>query len=71
MLFLIWLLLKLRRNAQISDAVNSNREPSYCYATCTCTAMVCTGRADSLVHGRVRVGEGEWAIYYSFLIYDI
>ena len=29
--------------------------------------MVHTGRADSLVHGRVekvRVGEGEWASYY-------
>jgi len=40
-----------------------------CYATCPCTAMVYTGRADSLVHGRVkklRVGEGEWASYYPF-----
>ena len=41
----------------------------HCYPTCTCTAMVYTGRADSPVHDRVktlRVGEGEWASYCPF-----
>ena len=40
-----------------------------CNATCTRTAMVYRGRADSPVHGRVRklrMGEGEWASYYPF-----
>ena len=45
----------------------------HCCATCICTAMVYTGRAGSLVHGRVkklRVGEGEWASYCPFgLVY--
>jgi hypothetical protein len=30
----------------------------YCYATCTCTALVYTERADCLVHGRVKKIEG-------------
>jgi hypothetical protein len=33
-------------------SINSNHETTYCYVTCT--AMVYTGQADSLVHSRVK-----------------